>query len=88
LEELLVTQAEIIEKASALVKPGGKLVYATCSLLTEENEQQIEKFLAAHGDEFEVQPVPERLGNPFLRMTPHRHQTDGFFTAVLVRKAA
>jgi len=86
LEELLLIQAEIMEKASKLVKPGGKFVYATCSLLAEENEHQIEKFMAAHGDDFEIQPVPENLGNPFLRMTPHRHKTDGFFTAVLVRK--
>jgi len=86
LEELVVIQAEIIERASKLVKPGGKFVYATCSLLAEENENQIEKFLAAHGDEFEIVPVPEEYGNPFLRMTPHRHQTDGFFTAVLIRK--
>lgn len=88
LEELVVIQAEIIEKASLLVKPGGKFVYATCSLLAEENEMQIEKFLAAHGDEFEVVPVPEQYGKPYLRMTPHRHQTDGFFTAVMKRKDA
>lgn len=86
LEALIPIQAEIIERASALVKPGGKFVYATCSLLAEENEMQIEKFLAAHGDEFEVVPVPEQFGKPYLRMTPHRHQTDGFFTAILLRK--
>lgn len=86
LEELVDIQADIIEKASKLVKPGGKFVYATCSLLAEENEMQIEKFLKAHGDDFEIDPVPKELGNPYLRMTPHRHQTDGFFTAVLIRK--
>ena len=86
LEELVEIQAEIMERASALVKPGGKFVYATCSLLAEENEHQIEKFLEKHGDDFEVVPVPEKFGKPYLRMTPHRHRTDGFFTAILKRK--
>jgi len=86
LEELIPIQADILTRASALVKPGGKLVYATCSLLTEENEQQIDAFLKDHCNDFKIQPVPEQLGNPYIRMTPHRHQTDGFFTAVLIRK--
>ncbi len=87
LEELLVTQAEILDKVAGVVKPGGKLVYATCSLLPEENEDQIERFLADH-PEFEVAPLDESrgLGSPYMRLTPLRQQTDGFFTAVMVRK--
>ncbi len=87
LEELCALQAEIIEKAARCVKLGGRLVYATCSLLPGENEVQVERFLAAH-PEFALQPVDEALGigSPYMRLTPHRHGTDGFFTAVLVRK--
>ena len=88
LEELLELQSDIIEKAARAVKPGGKLVYATCSLFPQENEAQIEKFLAEH-EEFRIEPIePTRnLGSPFMRLTPHRHGTDGFFAAIL-RKAA
>lgn len=85
LEELTGIQAEILERVAALVKEGGKLVYATCSLLPDENENQVETFLKNH-PEFEIEPVDETLGNPYLRLTPHRHNTDGFFTAVLLRK--
>lgn len=88
LEELKTIQAEIIEKASPCVKPGGTLVYATCSLLEDENERQIEKFLAAH-PEFEIDPLDpaQGIGSPFMRLTPARHSTDGFFAARLRRKA-
>lgn len=85
LEVLIETQKEILEKVAGTVKPGGKLVYATCSLLPEENEQQIEAFLQTHAG-FEVEPVPQELGQPFMRLTPHRHNTDGFFAAVLVKQ--
>ncbi len=109
LEELLQAQAEIIDKAAALVKDGGRLVYATCSLLTEENEAQIERFLKDHSD-FEVLPPsnvilkglsPEESKSKktdpsaqalqddtgrFMRLTPYRHGTDGFFTAILAKK--
>ncbi len=89
LEELTQIQSEIFDKAAKTVKPGGRLVYATCSLLPEENEEQIKAFLARN-DEFEVQPLDETLGlgTPYMRLTPHRHGTDGFFAAVLVRKSA
>lgn len=83
-EELTKIQAEILEKAQGCVKPGGRLVYATCSLLPAENEDQINAFIAAHPD-FTIEELdPKRgLGTPFMRLTPHRHQTDGFFTAIL-----
>lgn len=89
LEDLMTTQAEILQRVSTVVKPGGRLVYATCSQLPQENEEQIEKFLANH-PEFSILPVKEiygsdRLGDRFMRLSPHRHNTDGFFAAVLVR---
>ena len=87
LEELVAIQTEILDKACGLVKSGGRLIYATCSLLPDENENQIEAFLARN-PEFEIQPLDESqgLGSPYMRLTPHRHQTDGFFAAVLLRK--
>jgi len=78
LSALTVLQREILERASPLVKPGGRLIYATCSLLAEENEKQIEAFLAAHSD-FRDAGV--------LKMTPARDGTDGFFAARLERLA-
>ena len=87
LEELTKTQGEILDKVAPCVKPGGKLVYATCSLLPAENENQVEEFLKRH-PEFSVQPVEEKLGAPFMRLTPLRHNTDGFFAAILEKKSA
>lgn len=86
LEELVQVQGEILQKASSCVKAGGRLVYATCSLLPDENEEQIAKFLEANPD-FSALPVDEALGlgTPYMRLTPHRHNTDGFFAAVLVK---
>lgn len=86
LEELMPIQQEILERACKAVKPGGKLVYATCSLLPDENENQVEAFLAAH-PEFTAAPLDEslKLGSPYMRLTPHRHNTDGFFAAVMIK---
>ncbi|MGH1456467.1 MAG: RsmB/NOP family class I SAM-dependent RNA methyltransferase [Alphaproteobacteria bacterium] len=88
LEELLAIQAEIMDKAAKAVKKGGKFVYATCSLFPAENEKQVEKFLERH-PEFEIEALDEArgIGSPFMRLTPHRHKTDGFFAAVLKKKA-
>lgn len=88
LDELAIIQTEILEKAMKTVKPGGKLIYATCSLFAEENEAQVEKFLNDY-DDFEIVPVDENLnlGSPYMRLTPHRHGTDAFFTAILQRKS-
>ncbi|MGE4313871.1 MAG: RsmB/NOP family class I SAM-dependent RNA methyltransferase [Pseudobdellovibrionaceae bacterium] len=93
LEELIDIQADIMERVAHTVKPGGKLVYATCSLFRAENENQVEAFLARH-DEFELLPLqeawPEGLTlpceGPYMRLTPLKHGTDGFFAAVLRRK--
>jgi len=82
-EKLVKTQADILDSAARLVKPGARLVYATCSLLAEENERQAEKFLAAHG---EFKAVPCGLeGEAYLSLSPARHGTDGFFAAAFER---
>ena len=94
LAELQGKQAAILGQAARLVRSGGRLVYATCSMLTEENEAQVQSFLAAHPD-FAVVPLarawdlPTALPcpGPFLTLTPRRHGTDGFFAAVLERAA-
>lgn len=89
LSTLVPLQKDILESAYRMVKPGGRLVYATCSLLPEENEQQVENFLEAHKD-FAVKPANEIINvsgaGKFLQLTPARHDTDGFFAAVLVRE--
>ena len=91
LAELVPKQAAILDAAARLVKPGGGLVYATCSVLPAEDERQIEAFAARH-PEFSVVPVtdvgmlPETASGPYLRLSPLRHGTDGFFAAALVRK--
>jgi 16S rRNA (cytosine967-C5)-methyltransferase len=94
LAELLPKQASILDAAQTLVRKGGRLVYATCSLLAEENEAQVTGFLSRHPD-FAVVPLgrawPLRSHVPnsgdFLALTPARHGTDGFFAAVLERTA-
>lgn len=87
-------QASILQAAARLVKPGGRLVYATCSILAEENEDIIRRFLDEH-PEFGAVAVNELLaqqrialdtGN-FLKLRPDVHATDGFFAAVLDRVA-
>ena len=90
IEELTVKQANILTAAARLVKPGGRLVYATCSILPEENEQIVEAFLAAHPD-FALVNCAEALAQQhvvldtgkYLRLYPHLHGTDGFFAAVM-----
>jgi 16S rRNA (cytosine967-C5)-methyltransferase len=86
LEALLKTQAEILDSASRLVKTGGLLIYATCSLLPDENEMQIEKFLAAH-PEFKLKPCGLK-GAEYLSLSPAQHGTDGFFAAAMEKKKA
>jgi 16S rRNA (cytosine967-C5)-methyltransferase len=91
-EELKLKQAAILRAAANLVKPGGRLVYATCSLLAEENEDIVATFLAEHGD-FRKLHCQELLGQQgiavatgeYLRLAPHVHGTDGFFAAALQR---
>ena len=90
LEELLPLQADVLQRAARLVRPGGTLVYATCSLLLEENDAQVAAFLESDdGKEFELAPPAEffvPLDGDFMRLTPARHGCDGFFGAVLARR--
>lgn len=81
LEELPALQLQLLKGAAQLVKPGGELIYATCSLLCEENEDVIGAFLK-ETPHFTV--IPCGLENEdFLSLTPYKHQTDGFFAARL-----
>ena len=98
--EMTVKQAAILRSAARLLKPGGRLVYATCSLLPAENEAIAQGFTAEMPD-FRPLPVGALLrdakvdaagltsggadGQDFLRLWPHRHATDGFFAAVWQR---
>ena len=85
-------QAAILASASRLLKKGGRLVYATCSFLPEENQHIVQAFLAAHPD-FVLRPAGEVLQQQkitlealdYLELRPHIHNTDGFFAAVLER---
>lgn len=81
---LLPVQAAIFDNAASLVKAGGVLLYSTCTLLPEENERQVETFLAAH-PEFALAPftVGEITSDGMLTLTPDVHGTDGFFIAKL-----
>lgn len=91
--ELAAKQARILESAARLVKPGGRLVYATCSVLRAENDDVVERFAGAHpefaplacGELLAAQRVPLEAGER-LRLWPHRHQTDGFFAAAFERR--
>jgi 16S rRNA (cytosine967-C5)-methyltransferase len=101
-DEMAVKQAAILQSAARLVKSGGRLVYATCSVLPQENEAIAQAFSAANPD-FTLMPVGEVLAGlkvanapslcsggednqAYLRLWPHRHHTDGFFAAVWQRK--
>jgi 16S rRNA (cytosine967-C5)-methyltransferase len=92
--ELNIKQSNILARAAKLTKAGGRLIYATCSLLMEENEAIAEAFLASHPN-FTLVPANEVLAQQqikldtgkYLNLLPHLHGTDGFFAAVFERKA-
>ncbi len=103
LDELVVRQAGLLDDAASLVRKGGRLVYATCSLFPEENEGQVQAFLDRHAA-FALVPLarawptvaPSDVGSAnagppcpgeTLVLTPRQHGTDGFFAAVLERRA-
>jgi len=96
LQMLAVTQREILDRAAPTVRPGGRLVYATCSSEPEENERVVTSFLADHPDFSLVNladapppgMMPALIGaDGMLRTTPHQHQLEAFFGAVLLRSA-
>ncbi len=103
-EQMAVTQAAILHSAARLLKPGGRLVYATCSVLRQENEDIANAFSASHTD-FEPLAARDILadlkveqaqtlcqqglnGTSFMRLWPDKHATDGFFAAIWRRKAS
>lgn len=97
-QELCALQTRILASAARLLRPGGRLVYGTCSLLRAENEDIAQAFGQAHAAHFEALPVSEVLAEArvadgqtlvsgdFFRTWPHVHQTDGFFAAVWRRR--
>ena len=97
-QELQAKQTAILASASRLLKPGGRLVYATCSLLAAENEVVAEAFTAERAGDFNPLPVQDLLeaahveraaelcAGPYLRLWPHLHGTDGFFAAAWQRR--
>jgi len=98
LEQRIKAQSEILFRAEKFVKPGGRLVYVTCSLLAEENEDRVSDFLSLH-PHFSAESAAESAekaglsalasaaspNGPGLRLTPARHDVDGFYIAVLRR---
>jgi len=91
-DELKVKQAAILRAAARLLKPGGRLVYATCSLLPEENEDIVTMFLSDYAEfrQLDCSEILREARIPldtgmFFRVFPHLHGTDGFFAAVLAR---
>jgi 16S rRNA (cytosine967-C5)-methyltransferase len=95
-QQLCELQKRILESSSALVMPGGRLVYSTCTLLQSENEQVVDWFRKRH-PEFELQSAGEILSrwgihidraSPYLQLHPNFFGTDGFFAAVLVREGS
>ncbi|MFM7531873.1 MAG: RsmB/NOP family class I SAM-dependent RNA methyltransferase [Rubrivivax sp.] len=97
-QALQTQQRAILEAAARLLRPGGRLVYATCSLLRSENDELAAAFSAAHASEFEPLAAREllqeaRVGEAAsldtggaLRLWPHRHHTDGFYAAAWQRR--
>jgi len=91
--ELVEKQKGILSGAARLVKPGGRLVYATCSILREENQEVVEDFLG-NNVQFALKPAGEILKKErialemgeYFELWPHRHGTDGFFAAVMERR--
>lgn len=89
IDELNIKQLSILTSASRLLKVGGFLVYATCSILKEENEDIVEKFLSENTN-FKSVPANTVLDNPgltstddYLHLLPYKHGTDGFFAALM-----
>jgi 16S rRNA (cytosine967-C5)-methyltransferase len=96
LPEILALQGEMLASVARCVKPGGVLVYSTCSVLAEENRGQVEAFLKNTG-EYRLESLAELMPGSlageasvpegFIQLYPHRHGTDGFFMARMRRRA-
>lgn len=92
LEEMVRAQRELLDQAHTLLRPGGRLIYATCSVCPQENQEQVAAFLARH-PEYRIVPTQDILGEKglfvgdgqVLSLWPQTHDTDGFFGAVLER---
>jgi 16S rRNA (cytosine967-C5)-methyltransferase len=85
---LVLTQRTLLERYASLVRPGGRLIYSTCSLLREENEDVVTWFLSSHPEFAFVPPppVPGIEADPMMvTLFPHRVNTDGFFAAIMTR---
>jgi len=90
--ELNIKQVSILNAAAKLLKPGGRLVYATCSLMRAENKEVVDQFLATHpefvrlsvGEILRAAHIPLVMDDDLV-LWPHTHQTDGFYAAVLQR---
>jgi 16S rRNA (cytosine967-C5)-methyltransferase len=89
---LAASQRALLERAAGVLRPGGTLVYSTCTLLEDENEAVMSGFLARRPDyrQLGAHELPERLRplagpDGFVRTLPHRHDADGFFMALLER---
>lgn len=97
LPRLAALESELLAAAAACVRPGGRLVYSTCTTEPEENDAVVDAFLALHPD-FEPEDMRERLpaalrghthaGGARLQLWPHRHGTEGFFVAAFTRGGA
>jgi 16S rRNA (cytosine967-C5)-methyltransferase len=102
LAERIAEQRAVLELAAPLVKPGGRLIYATCSVIAGENQEQTACFLAQHSDFAEISyqdawraasmlemepPTSASVTGHALLLTPFRHNTDGFYISQLQRKA-
>ena len=88
LADLLPIQKQIFENAASYLKPGGTMIYTTCTILPEENERMLKNFLKTHEDfklsSFEIRG--EKIDG-YITLYPHRHGTDGFFISKLERRA-
>ena len=91
-DELVSVQEKLLNTCCRYVKKGGRLIYSTCSVLKQENEKQIERFLASH-PEFVVEQLPEQFpaelgkyaGDHGLQLLSYRDDTEGFFIARMKR---